>query len=122
MRTIHKYTLSEPVNEVQTCEGVRFLHVENQHEQITVWAQVNTLERECMRRLYLVGTGHELPSGANEYLGSALMTGLITPGEFVFHVYAEGRCPGCGYVEERTLGQAEPIWVRTTPCPAHQEA
>ena len=84
MRTVHKYVLSDVRNEVSTYEGARFLCAANQREQITVWAEVNTLERECMRTLHVVGTGHEVPRGA-AFIGTALMAG----GDYVFHVYAE---------------------------------
>lgn len=83
MRTIHKYVLTDVVNEVLTFERAKWLYVANQHEQITVWAEVNTLERECMETLHIVGTGHEVPSGVR-HIGSALMDS----GRFVFHVYA----------------------------------
>ena len=84
MRTVHKYVLSDVVNQVSTYGGARFLHVANQREQITVWAEVNTLEHECLRTLHVVGTGHDVPS-SSDYIGSALMAG----GDFVFHIYAE---------------------------------
>jgi hypothetical protein len=84
VRTVHKYVLTDTRNEVSTFEHARFRHVANQREQITVWAEVNTLERECVRTLHVVGTGHEVPRRAG-YIGSAVMAG----GDFVFHVYAE---------------------------------
>lgn len=46
--------------------------------------EVNTLERECMRTLHVVGTGQIVPPGV-AYVG----TGLYAAGAFVFHVYAE---------------------------------
>ena len=82
MRTVHKYVLTEAVNQVSTYEGARLLHVDNQREQITVWAEVNTLNRECMRTLHVVGTGGEIPPNA-AHVGSVLVAG----GDFVFHVY-----------------------------------
>lgn len=84
MRTVHKYVLHGTQQTVSTYEGARFLHVANQREQITVWAEVNTLERECMATLHVVGTGQPIPPGVT-FVGSALMAG----GDFVFHVYAE---------------------------------
>jgi hypothetical protein len=84
MRTIHKYPLTDVITDVPTFERVRFLHVDNQREVITVWAEVNTLERERQCRLHLVGTGHDVPPNAT-HIGSALVDG----GNFVFHVYAE---------------------------------
>lgn len=84
MKTIHKYLLNATENRVSTFEAVRFLHVANQREQITVWAEVDTLTRECTRTLHVVGTGDEVPV-AVDYVGSALMAG----GDFVFHIYAD---------------------------------
>lgn len=84
MRTVHKYVLAQVVNRVSTFESAKFLHVANQHDHVTVWAEVNTLERECMRTLHVVGTGGEVPVGTG-YVGTALMD----EGRFVFHVYAE---------------------------------
>lgn len=84
MRTIHKYVLGVATNRVPTYERARFIHAANQRERITVWAEVNTLERECVRVLRVVGTGHEVPGDA-DFVGSALMAG----GDFVFHVYAD---------------------------------
>lgn len=42
------------------------------------------LERECMRRLHVVGTGGEVPR-SSRHIGSVLMA----EGAFVFHVYEE---------------------------------
>jgi hypothetical protein len=86
MRTIHKYVLNDPATNVPTFERVKWLHVDNQHESITVWAEVNTLERECTRTLYVVGTGQEVPREATRHIGSA----VFRNGQFVFHVYAGG--------------------------------
>lgn len=84
MRTIHKYVLDEGRNELLTYECARFIHVDNQQERVTVWAEVRTMARECMRTLHIVGTGGEVPADA-DYVGSALVSG----GAFVFHVYAD---------------------------------
>lgn len=83
MRTVHKYVLTETEATVHTFERTRFLHVADQYGRVTVWAEVNTLERECSRTLHVVGTGSEVPAGA-DYIGSAVMAG----GTLVFHVYA----------------------------------
>jgi len=83
MKTVYKYVLDETEQKVKTFEGVRFLHVANQHGDITVWAEVETERPECMTVLYVVGTGEEVPDGATTYIGSALMAS----GNFVFHIY-----------------------------------
>jgi len=82
MKAVHKYVLNDVEQGVSTFERAKFLHVANQREQICLWAEVNTLERECVRTVYVVGTGGEVPSGTT-YIGSALMA----DGDFVFHVY-----------------------------------
>ena len=82
MKTIHKYVLTDSVNKVSTFERAKFIHVANQREQITVWAEVNTLGHERMVTLHIVGTGGEVPAGGR-HIGSALLTG----GDYVFHVY-----------------------------------
>lgn len=85
MKTIHKYVLETNATKLSTYEGVRWLHAAEQHDEITVWAEVNTLERECLRTLHVVGTGQPIPTEAKQYLGSAPVAG----GHYVFHVYAE---------------------------------
>ena len=84
MRTIHKYVLDTMTNSISTYEGAKVVHVADQHNQATVWLEVNTLERECMRTLHVVGTGYEIPGGT--HVGSLLSAG----GHLVFHVYDEG--------------------------------
>lgn len=84
MRTIHKYVLEERTSDISTYEGAKVVHVAEQHGQVTVWLEVNTLQRECMRMLHVVGTGYEIPGGA--HVGSLLTAG----GHLVFHVYDEG--------------------------------
>lgn len=82
MKQIHKYVLTKSVNRVPSYEGAKVIHIGNQREQITVWAEVHTLERESLLELRIVGTGGEVPIGGRR-VGSALMAN----GEFVFHVY-----------------------------------
>ena len=88
MRTVHKYVLDNVRNDIATFEGAKLLHVANQYERITLWAEVDTNNRECLRTVHVVGTGHPIPSTRTRttYVGSVLMSG----GEFVFHVYDEG--------------------------------
>lgn len=80
MRTIHKYVLG-PRTTIQTYERARFLHVHTQHGEPALWAEVNTLERECQRVVVMVPTGGEAPAGSS-YLGTA-----VDVGPFVFHAY-----------------------------------
>lgn len=82
MKTIHKYVLTPTQTNVPTFERARFLHVNDQHGQVTLWAEVNTLERECVRDVHVVPTGGDVPAGA-EYVGTV----LLQAGLLVFHVY-----------------------------------
>lgn len=84
MRVVHKYTVHPSELSVDTYEGARFLHVANQREQITVWAEVNPQAPRCARFLHVVGTGFDAPEDA-DYIGTALMAS----GTFVFHIYAD---------------------------------
>lgn len=84
MTLIHKHVLTDARTEVATHEGARFIHADNQSELVTVWAQVNPLARECIRTLYTVPTGGEVPAGC-DYVGTA----LLFAGSLVFHVYAD---------------------------------
>lgn len=84
MRTVHKHVLSEEHNEVSTYERAKVIHVGNQRNEITVWLEVNTLARECMKPLTVVGTGQPIPNGVR-HVGSA----ILRDGAFVFHVYEE---------------------------------
>lgn len=85
MRTIHKYELGGVVNPIPTYEGARWLHVGNQRERITVWAQVDTDQPHTTKLLWVVGTGQPIPDRATVPVGSAIFRG----GEFVFHVFGE---------------------------------
>lgn len=82
MRTIHKYPLTVTQTNVSTFEGARFLHVADQHGQITLWAEVNTLARESMCDVFVVPTGGDVPTDG-DYLGTV----LVDEGLYVFHVY-----------------------------------
>jgi hypothetical protein len=87
MRTVHKYVLPNVRNAIPTFEGAKLLHVDVQNERITLWAEVETNNRECLRIVHVVGTGHPIPSTRTRtaYVGSV----LVEDGEFVFHVYEE---------------------------------
>lgn len=82
MRTIHKHVIDKPVVEIPTFERARFLHADEQHGEITVWVEVNTLERECLRRVLVVPTGGQVPAHS-DFVGTVLLGG----GQLVFHVY-----------------------------------
>ena len=83
-QTIYKYpldivdsqTIKMPANAVP-------LHVAEQSETLTMWAQVNTANEVIDYDIQIFGTGHHLPS---EGLGARV--GTVLMGDFVWHVYA----------------------------------
>lgn len=89
MKTIHKYIVHPSVDghQVMLPLGARPIHVGLQSDVLMLWAEVDS-ERECNvpYRVWVIGTGFNLPKEATVYLGT------IRPGELVFHVYAERIC------------------------------
>lgn len=87
MITIWKYQLNDVENHIEHRLAMNgrfpFLHVDNQHDKITVWAEVDTDSPPEDWILYVVGTGHPIPRQAGVHIGSCLIQG------FVFHVYVE---------------------------------
>lgn len=84
MKTIHKYVLPQPVNDVVTHDGAEFLAAAEQYGQITIWAEVDTSKPKKVRTVHVVGTGGQVPPRL-DYLGTV----LLADGEYVFHVYAD---------------------------------
>lgn len=86
MKTIYKYPL-EILNEqvVKLPWRYEVLCVMNQKEQIVLYAEVDTSERDIPVHVYIFGTGHDmhrLPPNAH-YIGSVQTNG----GNLVWHVY-----------------------------------
>lgn len=84
MKTIHKHALHGRVNKISTYERARVIHVSEQHNTVMVWLEVNSMERECIKTIHMLGTGAEVPHGTT-HAGSAVCAG----GQYVFHVYEE---------------------------------
>lgn len=90
MRTIYKYPLDTVANAILTYEGARWLHVGNQNEHITVWAEVDTDQPRTTVLLWVVGTGQPIPDRAAEPIGTAIMAG----GSLVFHIFTDAEETG----------------------------
>lgn len=83
MKTIWKFEFSlEASGSVEMPIGARILHVNRLWPQtVTLWAEVDTDHALETRSFAVVGTGHPLPSGSREYLGT------FKDQPFVWHVY-----------------------------------
>lgn len=86
MLTIWKYELGlQDHQTLQLPEGAQLLHVGNQHGALCLWALVDPDAKVIDRRIYVVGTGHKLPTACKlaRYIGTAMMLG----GTLVWHVF-----------------------------------
>lgn len=81
MITIYKYQLTDAETTLQVPDATQWLHVDEQSDRVTVWAQVFTDQPLVDRTLHIVGTGLPVPDGAHRHIGSCKI------GPFVFHVF-----------------------------------
>ena len=86
MKTIYKYILTPNKLKIETFKGAKFLTVQNQFEEICIWAEVDTNQPTEWRYFEVFGSGHQIPEDMGvdrEYIGTVmLMTGTL-----VFHIY-----------------------------------
>ena len=86
-RKVYKYQL--PLQEelkIPMPMGAKVLHFANQNEIPTIWVEVDTDEQDRAKTFFIVGTGHDIPTGKTVvYIGSALFAG----GNLVWHLYEE---------------------------------
>lgn len=69
--TIWKFRLLQVVQQaVSLPAGARLLHVGVQDNCWTLWALVDPSAPHELRQLRTVGTGHPIPEGAFDYLGT----------------------------------------------------
>jgi hypothetical protein len=66
-------------------QGAEILHVGVQGTNIYVWAKIDTKATTSMRWFYVVGTGHDMPLKAGQYLGTV----HLRNGALVFHIFEE---------------------------------
>lgn len=85
MKTIWKYELELGSQTLELPQGAQPLSVAVQQGGVMLWALVTPEAPTCYRRVYVVGTGHELPEDLGSYVGTVLLTG----GALVFHVFVE---------------------------------
>jgi len=83
--TIYKYALDSCAfqSTIQMPKETKILHVDSQHDDICLWAEVDpTVELED-RIFKIFGIGWEIPARNRKYLGTA----KISDDRFIFHVY-----------------------------------
>ena len=87
MKTIYKYEL--PINDEVTLDmpsGAEILCVQEQHQQVMLWAVVNHDNPVAEKRFYMRGTGHPMYEAENaNYISSVQLSG----GALVFHVFEQ---------------------------------
>lgn len=85
MTTIYKYVLQAvDYQEVEMPSGARILSVQNQYDEIVIWAKVFTTAEPERRQIHIFGTGSPLPEMAKlMYIGS------VHQPPFVWHVFEE---------------------------------
>jgi len=85
MKSVFKYEI--PIldsSAIMMHDGAIIRHVDNQHERLCIWAEVDPQNAMSSRTFYVRGTGHELPPNV-EYIGTA----IFASGALVFHVYQD---------------------------------
>lgn len=61
----------------------KVLDVQVQHEQIAMWYAFDDSGMVRSREVIMVGTGHEIPSGIVEFIGTVQLNG----GNLVLHIF-----------------------------------
>lgn len=82
MRTIHKYRIND-IDVIAIPKGAKVLHAGIQSSAMTIWAEVDTEEKELEKRQFMIfGTGHTMPNnGRLNHISS------VQDDVFVWHVY-----------------------------------
>jgi len=88
MKTIHKNELlREAEKEIKTRAGAPFITAQMQRGVICLWAMLEDSGRNVSRRIFIVGTGQDVPSN----LG---FIGTVQDGLFVWHIFDGGEIRG----------------------------
>jgi len=86
MTTIHKYTLDPNKLAVEMPIGANVLTVQNQNENVCIWALVDTKKETETRYFEIFGTGHNIPVDMGierKYINTFQLQG----GTIVFHLF-----------------------------------
>lgn len=90
MKTVYKYNLANKnfsnICTISAPEGAEFLYAGNQHEEMCVWAEVDTNNEMVDYQFEIFGTGEEIKIDMGvdrKYLNSV----MLNSGYYVFHIY-----------------------------------
>jgi len=84
MITIYKYPLlMTDQQQLYLPGGSEILCVQVQHEQPCIWVRQETTNSSVYRTLRTYGTGHQMQSPSEKYIGTYQLSG----GQLVFHVF-----------------------------------
>lgn len=82
MKSVWKFVLHPHARNMLPI-GAKLLSVHAQGSDLCLWALVDTEADLENREFVIVGTGHEVPEHAGEFVGTALLVG----GQLVLHVF-----------------------------------
>jgi len=84
MKRIYKYNLK--LQETQSIKApiTKVLCVQMQHNELVLWAEVDTDKVNKELLVVIVGTGHEIPKYAEQYIST------VQDGSYVWHIYTKG--------------------------------
>lgn len=86
MRTIYKYALAYDDEQVLYLHrGASILTVQNQREELVLWADVDTSNDKVMRKIRILFTGFEIPS----YLVLSFISTVQLSNGLVAHIFEE---------------------------------
>jgi len=86
MRVIYKYPLTPGDNMVKLPKtGAKILHVDNQHNTITMWIELDNTKPTYERTFTVIPTGVAMVPDSMRYLGTA----ILDSGYKVWHVYGQ---------------------------------
>lgn len=86
MRTIYKESLIvDDVQIIRVPKGAKILKVGLQKGHICVWYECETDNQYEDRKIYMFGTGHEMPDKELRYIGTLILQYDL----LVFHFYEE---------------------------------
>jgi hypothetical protein len=84
MKKIFKYQLEITDRQIiKMPQGAKILSVQNQHNTLTLWAEVNPTSQMVDRYFQVFGTGHPI----EDELGDYLATVLTDNDRIVWHVF-----------------------------------
>ncbi len=86
---IFKYELKPDYLSMQVPVGAKFLHVQEQHGKLYIWALVDVDEVMCDTHIhvYIFATGETIDENTDEleYIGTA----MLMQGSLVYHVFVD---------------------------------